>query len=266
MLTLTQDRYHHFLIQVLENRPLIHCLTNEVVQEITANVLLSAHMSPAMCVAYDEIESFAKISSAVYINVGTPYQERLKAMTLAAQTAQAHDIVWALDPVAAGVIAWRDRVIEEFLALKPTLVRGNASEILALAGIGQGGHGVDSTDDSRSAVNAAIALAQRFECIIAVTGASDFVTDGTDTYEISGGHELATFVVGTGCSLSALCAGFCAVAPKSDRLQAVAAALTLAKQAQERAFARAQAPGSFHVAYLDELYRIVKQAEADHAA
>lgn len=263
MLTLSKNLYQQFLSDIREKRPLIHCLTNEVVQEITANVLLSAHMSPAMCVAYEEVESFAKIASAVYINIGTPYHERLKSMHLAVHTANTHNIVWALDPVAAGVMPWRDSVIRDFLELKPTLVRGNASEILALAGLGQGGHGVDSTDSSKDAVQAAQSLASRYDCLVAVTGESDFATDGTNTYEIKGGHELATFVVGTGCSLSALCAGFCAIASPENRLAAVAGALTLAKQAQEQAFTRAKAPGSFHCAYLDELYSILKN-EATH--
>lgn len=253
-LCLQQDRFQEICRAVSLQRPLVHCLTNEVVQEITANVLLASGASPAMVVAPEEAGTFASVASAVYINVGTPHRERLEAMNLAISAANQHNTPWVLDPVAAGGIAWRDGIIHDFLKLHPTAVRGNASEILALAGMGSGGQGVDSTDDSRQAVNAAQDLAQRHQTIVAVTGEVDFVTDGTTTYAIEGGHVMATLVVGTGCSLSAMVAAFCSAWP--NRLEATAAALSLAKRAQEKAFEVAKAPGSFHVAYIDALYTV----------
>ena len=138
------------------------------------------------------------------------------------------------------------------------MIRGNASEILAIAGLGQGGQGVDSTDSSSSALVAAQELARQTPCIVAVTGEKDYVTDGTMTIEIAGGHIMATLVVGTGCSLSALVAGFLAV--DANTLEATAAAMMLAKRAEEKAFSRAQAPGAFRAAYIDALYEITQGA------
>ena len=256
--TLNAERFHALCRALVSQRPLVHCLTNEVVQEITANVLLAAGTSPAMVVAPDEVDDFARIASGLLINLGTPYSDRLEAMKRAVKTANATQTPWVLDPVAAGVIPWRDERIDEFLALKPTVIRGNASEILAIAGMGQGGQGVDSTDSSSSALVAAQELARQTPCIVAVTGEKDYVTDGSTTIEIAGGHIMATLVVGTGCSLSALVAGFLAV--DANTLEATAAAMMLAKRAEEKAFSRTQAPGSFRAAYIDALYEITQGA------
>lgn len=115
------------------HRPLVHCLTNEVVQEITANVLLAAGASPAMVVAEEEAGYFASISGGILINIGTPYPARLHAMHAAVDAAIEAKRPWVLDPVAAGGIPWRDDVINTFVEKRPTVIRGNASEILALS-------------------------------------------------------------------------------------------------------------------------------------
>jgi hydroxyethylthiazole kinase len=235
-------------------KPLVHCLTNEVVQEITADVLLAAGASPAMVVAEEEAAYFAGAADAVLVNIGTPYPARLRAMHASAAAARAAGKPWVLDPVAAGGIPWRDGVIAEFVRERPDVIRGNASEILALAGKGKGGKGVDSTDDSSAAVEAAAELARRTGSVVGVTGATDYITDGERVLSVPGGHPMATLVVGTGCSLSALVAAFCGAS--SDHLTATAAACALAKKAAEAAALTAKGPGSFHDAYLDALWFI----------
>ncbi|MGN1209583.1 MAG: hydroxyethylthiazole kinase [Duodenibacillus sp.] len=234
--------------------PLVHCMTNDVVQEITANVLLSIGASPAMVVAKEESGTFAAISSALLINIGTPRNDILEAMHVAVDAANAHNVPWVLDPVAAGVIAWRDGVIRSFLDKHPTCVRGNASEIRALAGIGSGGKGVDSLDSSESALEAAVKLAKDHHTLVCVTGESDFATDGERILSINGGSKKATIVVGTGCSLSAMVAAYLAKA--EDPLSAVASACAHAKVAQEKALEAASGPGSFKVAYIDALHNL----------
>lgn len=242
-------------------RPLVHCLTNEVVQEITANVLLAAGASPAMVVAEEEAATFAAVADALLVNVGTPYPARLRAMHASAQSAAQHAHPWVLDPVAAGGIPWRDGEIRKLLLKKPDVVRGNASEIMALAGAGSGGKGVDSTNASDEALASAQRLAADSGAIVCVTGETDYITNGTRTLAVTGGHVMTTLVVGTGCSLSALVAAFCgAVEHSEERLEATAAACLLAKRASERAYAVAPAPGSFHAAYLDALYQLTPEA------
>ena len=219
------------------NRPLVHCITNEVVQEFTANVLLAAGASPAMVVGEGEAEYFAGIASALSVNV-----------------AAAAGKPWVLDPVAAGGIPWRDKIIFKLLEMHPTAVRGNASEIRFLAGVGTGGKGVDSLDDSSSAIEAAKTLARKYKTFVVVTGLKDYATDGERVLCAVGGSEMMTLVVGTGCSLSALLAAFLGGAERS--LEACIACCDYVNYANDTASTRSSGPGSFHFQYLDALYQI----------
>ena len=234
--------------------PLVHLLTNEVVQEITANVLLAAGASPAMIVAEEEASVFAAISGALLVNVGTLYPARLTVMRQAVKAANQAGVPWTLDPVAVGVLDYRTQACREFLALKPAAIRGNASEILALAGFAGGGRGVDSTAGSDAAQSAAEQLARSTGAVVAVTGETDFITDGKSTWATPWGHPIMTRVVGTGCALSALVAAFTAQA--QNRLNAVAAACAVAGLCGERAAASSHGPGSFKADFLDALYRL----------
>ena len=239
------------LFHVRHVSPLVHCITNDVVLDVTANVLLAVGASPAMVIAPEEASHFAAIASALSINVGTPRQESLQAMHLAVKSAVKHHVPWVLDPVAAGVIPWRDQMINGLIALKPTAIRANASEIKALAGTGQGGKGVDSTDSSESAIDAALLLARKTGAIVCVTGETDYITNGREILSVTGGSRKTTMVVGTGCSLSAMVAAF--LAQTEHPLEAVASACALAKLAAHQAASVASGPGSFKVAYIDAL-------------
>lgn len=179
--TLPLDIVADELARLRSTNPLVHLLTNEVVQEITANVLLAVGASPAMIVAEEEVESFASISGAVLVNVGTLYPARLAAMRSAVAAANKAGVPWTLDPVAVGVLDYRTQACREFLTCKPAAIRGNASEILALAGFAGGGRGVDTTAGSDSALEAAKQLARSTGAIVAVTGETDFITDGAAT-------------------------------------------------------------------------------------
>ena len=254
---LSQETFDRCCQRLVNARPLVHCMTNDVVQEITADVLLAAGASPAMIIDEHESADFAAIADALLINVGTITEKRLCAMNLAIEAANKKSMPWVLDPVASGLLPWRDLQIAHFLSLRPTVVRGNASEILNLAGQGKGGHGVDSTDSSDDALQAAMALAKTRGIVVAVTGETDFVTDGEKVLSIAGGDVMSTLVVGTGCSLSALVAAFCAC--NDSALEASASALQMAKRASEMAAQQSKGPGSFHPAYLDALYQIARE-------
>ena len=153
--------------------------------------------------------------------------------------------------VAVGALTLRTEFCRELLALQPAAVRGNASEIMALAGMSGGGRGVDTTDTAAAALPAAQALARQLNTVVAVTGEVDYVTDGQRTRAVTGGDPLMTRVVGTGCALSAVVAA--AAAMPGDRLENVAAACGLMKLAGGKA-ALQGGPGSFTPAFLDALY------------
>ncbi|MBK1759964.1 MAG: hydroxyethylthiazole kinase, partial [Escherichia coli] len=135
----------HALHLFHQHSPLVHCMTNDVVQTFTANTLLALGASPAMVIETEEASQFAAIASALLINVGTLTQPRAQAMRAAVEQAKRSQTPWTLDPVAVGALDYRRCFCLELLSHKPTAIRGNASEIMALAGIANGGRGVDTT-------------------------------------------------------------------------------------------------------------------------
>jgi hydroxyethylthiazole kinase len=231
--------------------PLVHCLTNTVVQTITANALLAAGAAPAMVDAPQEAADFAAVASAVLINVGTVHDRTAEAMRLAARSAGAAGTPWVLDPVAVGALAYRTALAAELVELRPTVVRGNASEVMALVGAGAGGRGVDSTAGADDAAKAATELARRTGGVVAVSGAVDLLTDGTRTVRVGGGSALLTRTTGAGCALGALVAAYLAVT--DDPLTGAVAAHAHVALAAERAAATAGGPGTFAAAWLDAL-------------
>lgn len=239
------------MARLRERAPLVHCLTNFVAAGFTANVLLAVGASPAMVIAEQEVADFATRADAVLINLGTITAASAEAMERAAAAASRAATPWVLDPVAVGVLAFRSGVAASLLRHRPAVIRGNASEILALSGLEGGGKGVDSTAASSAAVDAARALAGRTGAVVAVSGATDYVTGGADLVEIAGGHPIMTRVVGTGCSLGALIAAF--LAAGVPPLRAATAASAVFARAAECAVPQSRGPGSFAVAFLDEL-------------
>lgn len=248
------------LAQFQATPPLVHCLTNEVVQTFTANVLLALGASPAMVVAPDEAAQFSALADALLINIGTLYPARAEAMRAAIDAANQAGTPWVLDPVAVGGLRYRTEFAKTLLALRPAAIRGNASEIMALAGLMALGRGVDSGDDSLAALPAAQLVAQRHSTLVVVTGVIDYITDGERTWAVAGGGLLMTRVVGTGCALSAVVAAFCALS--GDRLQHLAAACQLFALAGEQAIIHSSGPGSFIGAFLDALYQLDSEGVA----
>lgn len=238
-----------------EQRPLVQCITNFVSMDIMANVLLAAGCSPAMAHSLDEVEEFVGISNGLLINMGSLSSDWVAAKKLAAMQANRLGKPWVLDPVGCGATTYRTRCCVQLLKCNPTVVRGNSSEILALSGAAGGGKGVDSTLESSAALDAAKGLATDHKCIVAVSGAIDYVTDGQQVISVHNGTPMLTFITATGCSVTALIAGFVAAAPQ-EPLLATAHALAifgLAGELAERSAGR-PGPGSTRVGLLDQLY------------
>lgn len=244
--------------RIAQRGPLLHCITNIVAANFSANALLAIGASPAMVENAAESAEFVAPADAVLINLGTMSAERSVAAVTTAATAARTDTPWVLDPVAAGVLVERTRLAHELLAHGPTVIRGNASEIMSLAGAGSTGRGVDSAIDSGEAVAAAVELARGQESVVAVSGVVDYITDGETTLSVPGGDALLTRVTATGCVLGAMMAAFTAVS--DSPLRAAASASALLAAAGERAGRRNIGPGSFAVALLDELFALSQQA------
>ncbi len=238
------------LSELREQAPLVQCLTNIVVANWTANVLLAAGASPAMVDNPTEAGLFAGVSGATLVNLGTPYTETAAAMRAAVPAAGSAQRPWVLDPVAAGGLPWRTALALEFLELSPpTVIRGNASEVLGLVGE-SGGRGADAGDSVDAACDAAIEMATRYGSVVAVSGPVDLITDGRHTVTVDNGHPWMTRVTGVGCALGALMAAFAAT---TDGLRAAVAATALLTVAAEWAAADTAGPGTFAPALLDRL-------------
>jgi len=242
-------------------KPLIHNITNFVVMNSTANVLLSLGASPVMAHAEGEVEEMVGFAGALVLNIGTLEQAWIETMILAGKAATRLGKPIVFDPVGVGATGLRTaaarRILEE---TEVTVIRGNASEILALGEGGGGGKGVDATHGVDQAGAAAQALARRVRGVVAITGAVDLVTDGERTLRLAGGDPLMAMVTGTGCAATAVIGAFLAV--ESDPLLATAQALSLFKSCGEKAAAGAAGPGSFAVRLLDVLYAITPEEAA----
>lgn len=234
--------------------PLVQCITNTVVQNVTANVLLALGASAAMVDVTTEAGPFARVADALLVNTGTPHAEPRAASVEAATAAVDAGTPWVLDPVAVGALPVRTALARELLALRPTVLRGNASEVLAVLGASAGGRGVDSTvgpDDARAA--AVGASDGRIVGALAVSGAVDLVVaPGTGVVRVANGTELLTRITGGGCALGAVVAAFTAVAPDDPGAAAVAAT-AVHTIAAELAAADAGGPGTFQPLLLDRL-------------
>lgn len=243
------------LARVRQAPPLTHCITNAVVTGFTANVLLATGASPAMVDIVGESGMFARIASGLLINLGTPSPEQRAASLEAVAGATDSGTPWVLDPVAVGALPVRTALAGELVGMRPTAVRGNASEILALAGTGAGGRGVDAVDAPDAALDAARALAARSGAVVAVSGPVDLLTDGSRVIRIANGDALLTRVTGGGCALGALMAAFLGAArhTDADALDAVAGATIVYTLAAEHAARVADGPGSFAAGLLDAL-------------
>lgn len=243
--------------------PLVQCLTNEVTTNLVANALLAIGASPAMASVPGEAEELAGAAGAVLVNLGTPGPDQRASVGATVAAAAGAGVPWVLDPVAVGVLSIRTRLAGHLLAERPTVVRGNASEVRALAGFVSAGRGVDARDDVDTAADAADALARLTGGAVAVSGPVDLVSDADGHVRLDVGHALLTAVTGAGCALGGLVAAFTAVAPARTAAVAATTALGLAA---ERAARDARGPASFQVGLVDELYRLSPADLADRVA
>ncbi len=250
-----EQSYSALLTKVQNSNPLVHNITNVVVTNFTANGLYALGASPVMAYAPEEVADMAKIAGAVVLNIGTLNRELVDAMILAGQSANAHGVPVLLDPVGAGATSFRTesalRILKE---VKISLVRGNAAEVAHLIGEAREIKGVDAGDSADSSnVDLAVRAAQTLHTMVVITGKEDVITDGVEVRLISGGDALLTKVTGTGCLLTSVLGAFAAVEP--NLLLAGTAGLAFYGAAASRAAAHTAklGPGSFQIAFLDEL-------------
>lgn len=243
------------ILLVREKSPLVQNITNYVVMNNTANALLAVGASPIMAHAHNEMKDMVSIVGALVINIGTLDEYWVKSMQLAAAQAHEKNKPWVLDPVGAGATPYRNQVLKDLLQLRPTVIRGNASEIIALANTQAAGtKGVDSTHQSTEAVDAANYLCQHVGSVVCISGATDIIISNEKTIMLSNGHSMMTRVTGMGCTATALTGAFVAV--NKNALEATASAMALMGVTGELAAERSAGPGSLQMNFLDILYTL----------
>jgi hydroxyethylthiazole kinase len=246
-----------------ERKPLIHQITNYVVMNETANATLAIGALPVMAHAVEEVEEMASFAGALVLNIGTLSQPWIDAMLLAGKAANAAGAPVVLDPVGVGATRLRTDTAKRILdEVDVAVVRGNAAEVAALAGIAAEIRGVESIGSASEGAELARDAAGKLGVVASVTGATDYVSDGTRTLAVSNGHALLATITGSGCISSALTGCFVAVAPP---LEGAAAALAALGVAGEDAALDAKGPGTFHSNLYDALYTLSPATLDDRA-
>src|SRR4051812_24843022 len=229
------------LERIRTRRPRVHCITNAVAQNFTANMLLAAGAIPSMTIARTEVRAFAARADALLVNLGTFDAERKAASLAALAVANKAGIPWVLDPVFIDRSKPRAAFARLLVGKKPRALRLNRAEFGALSG--------GKTDD---ATLARFAKARR--TVVGLTGERDLVRDAARLATIANGDALMARVTAMGCVASALVGAALAVEP--DAWQATAAALIIIGVAGEVAAERARGPGSFAVEIIDAVYAL----------
>lgn len=241
------------LFNIRERNPLVHCITNYVVTNFTANGLLAIGASPIMADEVEEMNDMVSIIDALLINIGTINARTREAMFVAGKKANERKIPVVLDPVGVGATAFRKQTVEELLAnVQIDLIRCNAGELATIAGVEWQSKGVESGEGEMDVCDVAKQVANEHNCFVIVTGPSDVLTDGNTVLQTSGGHEYMTQVTGAGCLLSAICAA--ALTVEENKLETLQMMLNDYKTVAELAAGKAQYLGTFQMEVLNHLH------------
>lgn len=249
--------------QVRAKAPLVHNITNYVVMNNTANALLAIGASPVMAHALEEVEDMVNIASALVINMGTLSEPWVAAMLLAGTKAHENKIPIIFDPVGVGATPYRTSTAQQIIEhCKPSIIRGNASEIMALNNSNIVTKGVDSTVSANNALQSAKELANATGAVVVISGETDYITDGKQTAMIDNGSPIMTKVTGMGCTSTALMGAFAGIEP--NMFNAAIMCMATMGIAGEMASERSEGPGCMPRHFINNLYHIDADQVAKH--
>lgn len=239
------------LTKIRKNKPLLMNLTNYVTMDFMANCLLAIGAAPMMSCEERELEELIKISQAVNINIGTLDAEFVAKCISAAELAQTYHKPLILDPTGAGASKIRTKSARHLMH-SADIIRGNASEIIALLQDESPSSGVESAACVYEAKTIADTLATQLQCTVVVSGETDYITDGIRRASLSFGSTLMPLVTGMGCTLTAVIAAFQTVI--NDSFEAAIAASTYFSLCGSLTHTKTDKPGSFRSLFIDELF------------
>lgn len=249
---------------IREKKPLVHNITNYVVMNSTANMLLSIGASPIMAHAQEEMDELVSYASALVLNIGTLEKYWIDSMIIAGKKANERKIPVILDPVGSGATKLRTDSAKKILSeTDVAIIRGNASEVLSLAKEGARTKGVDSIHSVEDAAEAGKILAKDWNSIIAITGKIDMITNGEDVHRVFNGHELMGMVTGTGCAATVIIAVFAGV--DENYFRAAVGGLVMFGLAGEKAAKETNLPGTFGIKLIDHLNSVSSEELIKHA-
>ena len=260
---LTAQELWQDVLAVRAQAPLVHSITNWVVINFNANVLLAMGASPVMAHACEEVADMANIAQALVLNIGTLTADKVQAMLLAQKQAHSRAIPVVLDPVGAGATPYRNQALSEIIQSGPPgIIRGNGSEIMSVAGLSVTTKGVDSVMASDQSLDAALALAKRIEGVVCVSGETDYIIDAHGQVALlRNGDVWMTKVTGVGCSATALIGAFAAV--QFDAWRATTAAMAywgvVGEVAAEQTRALGAGVGTYATKLLDVTHNLDEQ-------
>ncbi len=242
---------NHAITDIKKNKPLILCLTNTVTMDFMANSLLALGAAPIMSCDDSELEELILISSAINLNIGTLDNAFIARCTRASSIAKRYNKPIILDPVGAGASSSRTQSARQLMA-SADIIRGNASEVMALVEHPISTAGVESSHSTSAAKASANRLATELNCAVIVSGEEDYVTDGRQQQSLTFGSSIMPLVTGMGCTLTAVVAAFRAVIPDSFNAAYLATAyFGLCGTLTGR---KTNSPGSFRSTFIDTLY------------
>jgi hydroxyethylthiazole kinase len=246
---------YNLLERVREQKPVVHHLTNWVTIYDCAQVVKTLGASPVMAHAVEEVAEMTQIASALVLNIGTLTVDVVRAMHVAAKSANKKGIPVILDACGGGATRFRDQMCLELLnEARIDVIKGNASEVARVGGQSVRTRGVDATEVAGDLAMLAQQLATQRHATVVVTGPLDIVTDGKKTYRIANGHAMMAHVVGTGCMATSVIGAFAAV--ERDLATAAACALAIFGIAAEVAAEKAPGPATFKERLIDCLYSL----------
>ena len=260
---LTAQELWQDVLAVRAQAPLVHSITNWVVINFNANVLLAMGASPVMAHACEEVADMANIAQALVLNIGTLTADKVQAMLLAQKQAHSRAIPVVLDPVGAGATPYRNQALSEIIQSGPPgIIRGNGSEIMSVAGLSVTTKGVDSVMASDQSLDAALALAKCIEGVVCVSGQTDYIVDAHGRQVmLNNGDVWMTKVTGVGCSATALIGAFAAVQPDAWRATTAAMAYwgVVGEVAAEQTRALGAGVGTYATKLLDVTHNLDEQ-------
>jgi len=252
--------YFPLINKVRKKKPLVHHITNYITANDCANITLAIGASPIMADAVEEAADIARSAAALVLNIGTLNKRTVASMLAAGKAANQAGIPVIFDPVGVGASPFRNQTAARLLdEVKISVLRGNISEIRFLAGLTSATKGVDASESDLASTDEIVKIAKifavRLSCVVAVTGATDVVSDGKTVVCIENGHLMLARLTGTGCMCSSLIGAFCGATPDAPAKATVSALLSMGI-AGEIAAEKQSDNGSFRVALHDAISRM----------